>query len=248
MCDLKEPGMFADSLDEQRWDWYESLFVKGKDKTAIGEASTAYTYNSSFSAPRIAKHLPDAKLIYITRDPLMRMESHWMQVCRNINQRDVHLRRWYFIRELSKTVSISKLASIRSISVPTENTSGTSDLVLFLKDLVAQQEATIEKCFEFLGLEPKVQIHNSIEYQNKSVGLHFPGKLQQYLLRVKPLYRITKKLPKTLTKPLARRLSRKIDARPTWDPEVRQWAIDQLADDTQQFLELYGKPPDWWPC
>jgi len=96
MCDLKEPGMFADSLDEQRWYWYESLFVKGKDKTAIGEASTAYTYNSSFSAPRIAKHLPDAKLIYITRDPLMRMESHWMQVCRNINQRDLHLRRWYF--------------------------------------------------------------------------------------------------------------------------------------------------------
>ncbi|MBC6479929.1 MAG: sulfotransferase [Hormoscilla sp. GM7CHS1pb] len=223
--------------------------MKGKDKKVIGEASTSYTYNSSFSAPSIAKHLPDAKLIYITRDPLMRMESHWMHLCRKINQRDLHLRIWSFnLRIIQDPAYIEYSKYWKQISAYRKYFRDDQILVLFLKDLVAQQEATIEKCFEFLGLEPKVLIHNSIEYQNKSVGRYFPGKLQQYLSRVKPLYRITKKLPETLTKPLARRLSRKIDARPTWDPEVRQWAIDHLADDTQQFLELYGKPPDWWQC
>ena len=35
-------------------------------------------------------------------------------------------------------------------------------------------------------------------------------------------------------------------SRPEWDDEVRQWVIDQIAEDTQEFLKLYGKSDDFW--
>jgi len=119
-------------------------------------------------------------------------------------------------------------------------------LVLFFKDFVANQEQIVRTCYEFLDVEPSVQIQMAMQNQNQSAGKVRPGKLQRFVRGVKPLNRITKELPETLKTPLARILGRKIGARPTWDPEVRQWAIDQLAEDSQQFLKFYGKPPDWW--
>lgn len=57
-------------------DWYKKLFDCETNAKMIGEAST--TYMSMPDSPfLIAKHIPDVKLIFVLRDPVHRMYSHY---------------------------------------------------------------------------------------------------------------------------------------------------------------------------
>ena len=81
MSPLKEVDFF---VEEQNWhrgiDWYERQFENADaDALAIGEASTIYTkYPVYRGVPeRISEHLPDVRLIYVVRDPIDRLRSHF---------------------------------------------------------------------------------------------------------------------------------------------------------------------------
>jgi hypothetical protein len=81
MSPLKEVDFFADELNWKRgFDWYRRQF-KGATSAclAMGEASTSYTkYPEHRGVPeRIASHLPDARLIYVVRNPIDRIRSHY---------------------------------------------------------------------------------------------------------------------------------------------------------------------------
>jgi hypothetical protein len=82
MPDLKEV-MFFDP--RHRWDrglaWYAEQFAPAPpDAVALGEASTSYTkFPVVQGVPgRIASVLPNVRLIYIVRDPIERMRSHYL--------------------------------------------------------------------------------------------------------------------------------------------------------------------------
>lgn len=81
MSPLKEVDFF---VEESNWgrglDWYRRQFDgAGPDACAIGEASTAYTKFPEFTGvpKRISATLPDARLIYVMRDPIERIRSHY---------------------------------------------------------------------------------------------------------------------------------------------------------------------------
>ncbi len=80
MSRQKEPGYF---LKEFTWgrgeDWYLSLFDGGESCRYRGESSTHYTKLPRFqgAAERLAEHCPDARLIYLMRDPIERIISHY---------------------------------------------------------------------------------------------------------------------------------------------------------------------------
>jgi Sulfotransferase domain len=81
--DYKEPGFFVAEMNWSRGlGWYESLFAGAGDAVARGEASPTYTMYPYFDGvpERIAKVMPDAKLIYVLRDPVERMRSMYVQL------------------------------------------------------------------------------------------------------------------------------------------------------------------------
>lgn len=61
-------------------DWYRQQFNDPPGAVAAGESSVNYTKCHEFPgvAERMYQHLPDVKLIYVLRDPLARIESHWI--------------------------------------------------------------------------------------------------------------------------------------------------------------------------
>ena len=81
MSPLKEVDFFVEELNWRRgFDWYTRQFEgAGGDALAIGEASTIYTkYPTYRGVPeRIKEHLPDVRLIYVVRDPIERLRSHY---------------------------------------------------------------------------------------------------------------------------------------------------------------------------
>jgi hypothetical protein len=80
MPPVKELDFFAREPREGRGlDWYAGQFSGAGRAIAIGEASTMYTKYPRFpgTPDRIATSIPDAKLIYLVRDPIERIRSHY---------------------------------------------------------------------------------------------------------------------------------------------------------------------------
>lgn len=81
MCDPKEPGYFADTdPDARARARYEALFAPGAGLRYRGESSTKYTKAPFFDgvAPRIAATCPQARILYIVRDPVARIVSQYL--------------------------------------------------------------------------------------------------------------------------------------------------------------------------
>lgn len=81
MSSVKELDYFVEHANWRRGPaWYARQFDGASGATAVGEASTAYTKFPTLAgvAGRIAAHLPNARLIYVIRDPIERIRSHYM--------------------------------------------------------------------------------------------------------------------------------------------------------------------------
>jgi hypothetical protein len=84
MCSEKEPSFFAkETVWSRGEDWYLKLFAAAESKPVIGESSTAYSRIPLFPGvpERIAKFNPEARFIYIMRDPIERtISQYWYRV------------------------------------------------------------------------------------------------------------------------------------------------------------------------
>ncbi len=93
MSQFKEPMYFSRGEDERMTkSEYESLFDKASDQIYLGESSTEYSKlpQRQNSANRIKSYAPNAKLIYIMREPFKRAISHyWHQVKMGREQRSM---------------------------------------------------------------------------------------------------------------------------------------------------------------
>lgn len=60
-------------------DWYAAQFADAPEGAVVGEASNAYTRHPVYDGvpARIAAMLPEARLVYVVRDPMARIESHY---------------------------------------------------------------------------------------------------------------------------------------------------------------------------
>lgn len=75
---------------ERGWDWYEDQFPAREPATvAMGEASVSYTMHPQFPEvpARLASRFPDAKLIYLVREPIARMRSQYLHRVRSGEER-----------------------------------------------------------------------------------------------------------------------------------------------------------------
>ena len=88
MSDEKEPGYFVEELGLSRGaQWYESLFASGDQYRYRGESSTHYTKLPLYKGvpERIHQFAPDARFIYIMRNPFERTVSHYWHAVRDIH-------------------------------------------------------------------------------------------------------------------------------------------------------------------
>lgn len=81
MSEVKEPRFFSRNNYQNYFPWYKSLFRNVTTEKAVGESSINYCETHLFeSVPeRIHQFNPAAKLIYVVRDPVSRVNSCWRQ-------------------------------------------------------------------------------------------------------------------------------------------------------------------------
>lgn len=90
MSSTKEPGYFVPEMDYYPKDleWYLSLFAGAGGTKVVGESSTHYTKRPFFEgvAERIYAFAPNARFVYVMRDPIRRAISHYWHNKRNFEE------------------------------------------------------------------------------------------------------------------------------------------------------------------
>jgi hypothetical protein len=148
----KELHFFVDEKNYGRGlEWYESHF---DDTAAVrGESSPGYSAFPLYRgvAERMARTVPDAKLVYLVRDPIDRILSHYTH--RTVNWPEMgtleealgsELREWLVTPSCYWLQLAQYLAHFHPSQI----------LVLDSDDLRARRDETLASVFAFLGVDP----------------------------------------------------------------------------------------------
>lgn len=247
VCSPKEPQFFSLHYETGR-ESYARSFARPEARVTI-DASTTYTFlrpraaldladAPGLTAPvpaRIKAACPEARFIYVMRDPVARAISSWRHIAR--------------YRAEKKTGALSLLAEFDE--EPLLELAGRyadqieryfdvfpRDRFLFLKfeDLIADPERAVRACCDFLDLVP---LPVEVGQDTDTHGAHDLSAMGRLIRRKTGLKRLLRQVvPKAVRGPLAGMLLRR-EA-----PEVtfvdREAAAARFAEDRARVRELTG--------
>jgi hypothetical protein len=235
MCTPKEPQFFT-----TRWDrglaWYEGLFDPAGDALARGDASTSYTdFPRKPEAPqRMAEVVPDIKLVYVVRDPVARMRSHYRhRVADGLESRpvEVALLDDRYVRRSCYALQVEQYLRYFPES---------QLLVLEGEDLLRGGRSW-SRLFEFIGVpllaEPPVTPHAN---QSEARLELRPGtRALRQRVKSSPVYRLTPHRLRATARHFGARTWTENDAADV-TPDLRAELTARLGDDMGRFAELTG--------
>lgn len=156
MPTFKAPEFFAGkALSTRGVDWYRKQFAgAGPEAVAIGEASNVYTkYPNYQGVPgRIAELIPEARLLYIVRDPVARIRSH------------------YQTRVVEGSEKLPLLEALTSNSIYLDYSRYAMQIEQYLEHFPREQllvttaealrddrDTVVRAVYEFLGVDPEIR-------------------------------------------------------------------------------------------
>jgi len=251
-------------IAEKKWrkgiDWYRSHFVE--PAAVYGESSPNYTHRFFFQGvpQRMAAVVPDVKLIYLVRDPIERIISHYLHMYadgkedRDISEALASLDKNQYVSSSQYFYQLEQYLQV----FPSENI-----LVITSEALSQSPQDTMKQVFQFLGVSTEFATNAKLKGVNDllifgSAIAQSNFKFDQKLHR--SAYKIRRQLPedswpikmiaKAITsmpaeirphaeKILYRPFSKKV-SRPTLDGETRSRILDYLDEDISR-LEDYTK-------
>jgi hypothetical protein len=150
MSKPKELNFFVEELNwDLGTDWYASRFDSRFE--VRGESSPHYTNLPRFGGvpERIKEHCPDARLIYMVRDPIKRILSHWVHATGA----------GYETRELVPTLSEPDSSYIHrsmywmQLQPYLELFDRSQIMVITQEELQGEREETMRRAFGFAGVD-----------------------------------------------------------------------------------------------
>ncbi|MFG0316612.1 MAG: sulfotransferase family protein [Planctomycetota bacterium JB042] len=231
-------GVYAKGIE-----WYASRFRDGAGRKAVGEGSPNYAKRrkNPRAAERIARHLPDARLLYIVRHPLRRMESAWLHA-----RRAGHRSAGSFgetVRTFPEYVDTSDYeAQLEAFAAYRDRG---RLRVLFFEEFRSAPGDVLREAFRFLGVDDSVEVPADDSPTNPSLGRRVDAPFLKRLRKTRA-FRSVERVAPALTAALVRPLQRELTERPTWDEETLRFVRDALETPTRRFLEAHGRPADLW--
>ncbi len=215
----KEPHFFSlDHLYKLGWKQYLKLYDHCDAQKAIGDASTSYSRIRYYPAvvERIKEHVPRAKIIYMVRHPLKRMESAYVE-----NACSVGSQAFTSINEAIKQLPMI-LDSSRYWEVfdAYRQKFGESKIkIVWFEEYIADTVPVFQDICRFLEIDDKVVPDLERERTNSR---------ENAAARMAIIDRDN------------------VQVNTTWNEETRRWVIEQLRDDNCRFLDHFGKPRNYW--
>jgi len=227
-------------------DEYEALF----DPTfrVRGEASPNYTAfpRRQGTPERIKRIVPDAKLIYLVRDPVERTVSHFYhRVSTEGERRSLRDALGDLADPYSPYICPSFYAS--QLDQYLRHFGQKQILVVDQISLLADRQATLREIFAFLTVDDTF-ISQSFQDEINTGKEHRTYSHLRYMLRwarSSPLQRLPRGFRVALWHSVERLVSSPLET-PTLDDDLRVRLQELYADDSARFRELTGKTFSTW--
>lgn len=244
----KEPMFFQSERDMMaKEEWYRQLFQDLPTDAVKGDGSTYYSMCGLYpgTAERIHGFNPRAKVIYMVRHPLRRIESAWAQLlsvgdANGVRGFDYTVRKTQLLTDPS--LYWKQLSEYRRF-FPDEQIA-----VRFFEDFARGEAAVVRSCLSFLGVDASAPVDLGTGHmQNASAGK------RQYavavdLVRALPGYQKVKRLiPQRVKTYGTQNFTRPVATEVRWKDETLQWASELLRPDSEAFLRYMGRDVSYWP-
>jgi hypothetical protein len=241
MSRVKEPCVFSNPLWWPRLDDYAGLFEGQAQRR--GESSTSYTRYpvEGDAATRIHDAVPEAKLLYLVRDPVERIISDYVHhAASGVERRSIDEALCDFEDPRNYYVCTSRYAM--QVSRYLEHFDRSSLLVIEQSDLRERRDETLREVFAFLDVNPEFRSsHFRTEWLTRDDFVPYQGRAAR--LRESALGRAFRRLPVRHRLPIARVARRLVGPvqRPTLDSALREALIEFLRPEVDELRSLTGK-------
>lgn len=245
MPEVKEPEFF---IDDQQWkkgpSMYMSLFNRPPGLIS-GEASVGYTDPSvaSIAAARMAEVVPDAKLVFVARDPVARLRSHYRHEVQRgretrpfaevvVNVESPYVQRSLYSESLAPFVDTFSPGQIKVVTFET----------LYGSDLAEQGWMGL---LDFLGLAPSPL---SGTVANVSANKQGFSRLASWAWEVgisKPPSWVPRSFRTSMKRLLLRDDDEYRDLIQSSEDRISPDLRHRLAEDAEHFVETFGIDPTW---
>ena len=248
MSRRKELRFFGDRYS--RWDrgvdWYEAQF-DGADTPVRGEASPQYTrYPMRKQVPeQMCQVVPDARLIYLVRDPIERIVSAYVDAYSSRRARGAFAQairtklgqQW--LAESSYHHQLERFLA----HYPREQI-----LVIATEELRDHRRETLGAVFEFVGVDPTFESARFDILRNQSSELRRiegPAWVTKRGMRPKSTGRIPWDVRARVKRALYAPWLLPVQ-RPELEPSVRRELVERFAPEMERFQALTGKRFEQW--
>jgi hypothetical protein len=195
-----------------------------------------------YTAERIARAYPDARIVYIARNPVSQVLSSW----RYSFQSGHHVAP--FTRALRVDPSYVERCDYAWQLEPYRRLFGPAQVhVDFFESFVHQPTVFLRNLCAFLGLTYP-EHHAPPEKLNSSETILRPPRLLSRLRESPTFLRARQLLPSSVRAIASRSLSQRAPL-PTdnaWTPEAHTWFVEQVGARARDFVLAQGKPVDYW--
>lgn len=250
MSEPKETNFFTRADYVQALDWYLSCFPDAPGLR--GEASPKYANfpNYKHVPERIFELVPQAKLLFIVRDPVERTTSqYWHRYFNRSESRDIDTVFTELDDEDETMIAESKYAMQLEQYLPYFPLS--QIMIIDNRTLRDARDATMHSVFSFLGVDPdfsSAAFDKKIKDSSRTVRF---SPLAKQLHDSAPARLGRRYLPRHVREPIFERARRVLSPTGTvtqsrMSPEVRAKLEGIFRDDAARLRELTGQPFSHW--
>ncbi len=163
--------------------WYASLFKERSGKKIAGEATPEYALIGEAGFRHLLRLAPDARIIFIMRNPVTRAWSQLLHLCRVRKLNAAVLSVSEFI-EMVEEERFEALADYMPVLEALEKVFPPDRVLLeFYEDIHADREAALARVCGFLGVDFDAGALSGIKKRyNKSQAAKMPAELGAYLI------------------------------------------------------------------
>lgn len=262
MSSPKETMFFGGpKLFDRGLDWFHSNFFSHyQDELLLGDATPAYSNRDRHpgTPSRVFSINPEAKIIYIVRNPIRKAESSW-QMHANLSSSSINTPEHQasclrakegFQAYISDPAILANLISVCKYSyqlAPWGSIFGETQIhVMFLEDIRSKQDSEICSLCEFLGLDPEPLLTIDLQAENTLKQRRLQRRYVRYLAKTG----LQKLLPKDLKSFWSRTpmmsIAQSTRLKPCWPVSVRHYFIEAIDSDLKTFLKANGKPESFY--
>jgi len=245
MSRLKETNFFLEDVNWGRGlEWYATQF--DPSARVRGEGSPDYTNlpDSNGTAERMQRVIPGARLVYLVRDPLERIASHYVHL------RAAGLERRTFEQAVAAPDSeyVTRSRYARQLEPFLRCFSQERVLVETRERLLNDRLGTLKRIFAFVGVDDSF-----VSTDFDRIWEQTEGKGRGYSVAFRAAMRVKGRagwLPQSIRWPVQRllrsRLAGRPIERPTYDDDFLELMRERLLEDVNELRRLSGLDLEGW--